>query len=312
MELPLVWVYTLSDPDTGEVRYVGQTANLRDRRNVHLSVARHGSQTKVSQWIRELLSVGSNPAIVGLEQTDEPVARERFWIAYHREQGCDLLNQARPQRPGRTRTRIGRHPPLIYSLQDPVTSATHYIGVTVHFEDRLGTHLARAKANKRTDPVYVWIRSLLDAGLKPRLVILEENGSEERERWWIGHFRSLGSPLTNTNNGGTGWKVRSQSHRDNLWASQKERKVSPETRLKLRNANPSSKLSPEQRQEMKRLRAEQGLSYHRLGTMFCVSWACARKVCLGLSWGAIEGAEATQPPLPGIPSRISHADTPRR
>lgn len=92
-------IYLLSDSTTGEVRYVGKTINPEKRLREHIRRARTKSEnvrrTHNDNWINALLSVGVEPSLVCLE-TGEGIdtwqEAEKRWIAYYREQGCDLVN----------------------------------------------------------------------------------------------------------------------------------------------------------------------------------------------------------------------------
>lgn len=82
-------IYTLADPQTGDVRYVGMTFRYRKRFIEHLSRARRGARTYRDCWIRSLLNRGIMPAIEFVEygQGDGWQDAERRWIAYHGASG---------------------------------------------------------------------------------------------------------------------------------------------------------------------------------------------------------------------------------
>jgi hypothetical protein len=87
-----VHIYSLTDPDTGEVRYVGKANNAEKRIATHMRDARRRN-TPVYCWIRSL--GGRLPVVSVLEEVPEqewPEA-ERRWIASFRE-GGRLLNLA--------------------------------------------------------------------------------------------------------------------------------------------------------------------------------------------------------------------------
>lgn len=87
------YIYLLIDPDSNQVRYVGQTRNPILRMNQHLK-DRPLRPTYKSNWIQSLLVAGKEPrmelietcAIADLDQ------REEFWIAEHLALGCRLTN----------------------------------------------------------------------------------------------------------------------------------------------------------------------------------------------------------------------------
>lgn len=90
-------IYALTDPRTGEVRYVGQTTKpkLRTRLNEHVAHARQNKDRRhVHNWIRALLAEDVRPEIVLLEETSD-VERERVWLRYYRIKGARLTNAHR-------------------------------------------------------------------------------------------------------------------------------------------------------------------------------------------------------------------------
>lgn len=83
------FIYILCHPITGELRYVGKANNPRQRLSSHL-----GSNHKVpvSNWIRSLKSKGLLPVMEVIEETDDWMTAERFWICHLRFLGFRLLN----------------------------------------------------------------------------------------------------------------------------------------------------------------------------------------------------------------------------
>jgi group I intron endonuclease len=76
-----IFIYTLNDPRTNEVRYVGKTNNLRARYNTHLN---DKSKTHKNNWIKLLKSYGLKPIMEVIEICgDDWVERERFWISHY-------------------------------------------------------------------------------------------------------------------------------------------------------------------------------------------------------------------------------------
>lgn len=89
----------------------------------------------------------------------------------------------------------------IYAFVDPRVpwNVYRYVGLTNCVEQRLSTHLA--KARQSLTGVACWLRRLVRHGMKPRLVILDHaHGYDEarfREAYWIWRLRSEGQPLLN-------------------------------------------------------------------------------------------------------------------
>lgn len=92
-------IYTLSDPRTGEVRYVGRHDKARPRRRrEHITLAAGGSAHPVHRWVRRLAARGLEPVITivedGVESTHETLLCNRLV-----KEGARLLNT----RPGAAR-----------------------------------------------------------------------------------------------------------------------------------------------------------------------------------------------------------------
>ncbi len=92
-------IYSLADPYTGEIRYVGYTSQtLRKRLRGHIHHAKAYGRGAVRLWIMQLLADGLEPTIAPLEIGDGPrnwMPAERKWIAYYRGiPGNRLLNQS--------------------------------------------------------------------------------------------------------------------------------------------------------------------------------------------------------------------------
>lgn len=97
---PLV-IYSLSDPDTLAVRYVGQTNAPRTRWIKHLSNAKaaakgHRPQSHVGRWVLDLAAKGARPVLTileGVESHAQAAARESHWIERLSGEGAALLNR---------------------------------------------------------------------------------------------------------------------------------------------------------------------------------------------------------------------------
>jgi len=85
-------VYALADPRTKEIRYIGKTGDLDQRKSRHSSGNTHG---QVACWEKELVEEGLSPICTLLEEelTAEQVDEwERFWIERGKRLGWSLLN----------------------------------------------------------------------------------------------------------------------------------------------------------------------------------------------------------------------------
>lgn len=93
-------VYALSDPDSGELRYIGKSHRGLSRLPSHMRDSRalaadgsHKFNGHVQRWIRTL--GGRRPLIEEVEQcagADECSDAERYWIAQFRALGVRLTN----------------------------------------------------------------------------------------------------------------------------------------------------------------------------------------------------------------------------
>lgn len=86
-----VFVYALVDPRTSVVRYVGRSANPRNRLNSH---CHRTAARKVYAWAEELRALGLRPQLVVLERVSpgsDSAPRELFWTEHFAEHG-HLLN----------------------------------------------------------------------------------------------------------------------------------------------------------------------------------------------------------------------------
>lgn len=88
------FIYTLSDPNTNLVRYIGKTNNIRKRFKSHLSNSQLSEPTKKNNWIISLLRRGELPIIELLDEVDPIDVNfyETFYISLFRSWGFDLLN----------------------------------------------------------------------------------------------------------------------------------------------------------------------------------------------------------------------------
>jgi group I intron endonuclease len=126
----------------------------------------------------------------------------------------------------------------IYALCDPRDGQVRYIGKADDIDRRYKAHLHEQNGTHKRR----WIRLLLDVGLAPEIVIIEEVADgvswKERERYWIAKYRADGARLVNMTDGGddppdiTGIK-RSAETLERMRACNIGRKHTPETRQKL-------------------------------------------------------------------------------
>lgn len=91
-------IYTLSDPLTGLIRYVGSTRNRLSKRlalhcnNADINIERNPAKYR---WIVELRKAGYRPSIEIIDCVDDPqkaIDLEVYWTHQMRQWGFQLLN----------------------------------------------------------------------------------------------------------------------------------------------------------------------------------------------------------------------------
>lgn len=92
-----VYIYSLNDPDTLQIRYIGKTGNLKKRLYSHITEAKRSKGRRyVLNWINSLLSSNKKPIINIIEECNDSnwQERERYWVSYYREIIPNLCNNA--------------------------------------------------------------------------------------------------------------------------------------------------------------------------------------------------------------------------
>lgn len=86
-------IYTLTDPETNQIRYVGKSNNISQRYKAHLNKARK-HQTHKKNWIEYLNKKGLKPIIeiVDIIPVEDWVFWETYWISQCKTWGFSLVN----------------------------------------------------------------------------------------------------------------------------------------------------------------------------------------------------------------------------
>jgi len=95
----------------------------------------------------------------------------------------------------------------IYVLKDPRDGRVRYVGKSNDPKKRLRWRIAQARGGMEEPHSSAWIKSVLDAGYRPEVIILETvnlTDWRDAEQRWIKHFRDNGMQLTNHAAGGDG------------------------------------------------------------------------------------------------------------
>lgn len=149
---------------------------------------------------------------------------------------------------------VTAEPVTIYALADPHTGEVRYVGKAIDVNRRLQQHLTRFQLNNYKSHKNSWLKSLLDAGHKPTLHVLElvdsadANAAEIR---WIAKATAMGARLTNGTAGGDGGAVTDPAAKARVRAAHLGIPLSEETKKKMSVAA-KARMTPA---ELERLRS---------------------------------------------------------
>jgi group I intron endonuclease len=163
---------------------------------------------------------------------------------------------------------IGK-PSVIYILVHPITREVRYVGATTQEPDRrMREHICDARRRAKSY-VHRWILSLLDAGLKPEMIVVQKvpatGDRVKAERKWIAIYRKQGARLANLTEGGDGcpgYKM-SDEGRAYISACRKASGISKENRAKMQAA---AKLVFESEEYRAKISGRSGALNPRFGT----------------------------------------------
>lgn len=88
------FIYSLSDPTTNEVRYIGKANDLKKRLHSHLTKSNLTKPTHKNNWIKSLLTQNLKPIIKPIEEVlvSEWEFWEIYWISQFKSWGFKLTN----------------------------------------------------------------------------------------------------------------------------------------------------------------------------------------------------------------------------
>ena len=92
------FIYSLSDPDTNEIRYIGKTNNLKYRLWAHIHEAKYDLRNQHKcNWIKTLLNKDKKPIIEIVEEVsmNDWQSREIYWISQFTAWGFNLINKTK-------------------------------------------------------------------------------------------------------------------------------------------------------------------------------------------------------------------------
>lgn len=87
------FIYCLIDPRDNQIRYIGKSNNLEQRLKNHCNPARYRPTYKFN-WIRKLKKLNLKPILKIVEEVSIDIwkEKEKYWIDYFLNQGCNLVN----------------------------------------------------------------------------------------------------------------------------------------------------------------------------------------------------------------------------
>lgn len=93
------FIYSLNDPITNEIRYIGKTGNIEDRYKRHLQkcyLDKYDKNTHKSNWIKSLLKMGLKPILNIIQEcnTENVNELEVYWISKFKKDGIKLTNSS--------------------------------------------------------------------------------------------------------------------------------------------------------------------------------------------------------------------------
>jgi group I intron endonuclease len=79
-----IYIYSLTDPITNKIRYIGKSVNPNQRYSAHISRSKE-RKTHTNCWIYGLLKKGLKPILNVIEECDESnwIEREKYHISLH-------------------------------------------------------------------------------------------------------------------------------------------------------------------------------------------------------------------------------------
>lgn len=135
-------IYSMTDPRTKKVRYIGKTSVLNDRSKNHLLYK--SKNKEMGKWIKSLLRSGAKPIINVLEKVDDfddANKIEKKWIEKYIKDGAPLVNlchvkSKRKKEPNLTFTlALPEHKGIILReyLKKKKIKASHFIRFTIKY-----------------------------------------------------------------------------------------------------------------------------------------------------------------------------------
>jgi len=90
-----VFIYSLSDPITEQIRYIGKTNNIKKRYNKHINESKKNTKSHKKAWINSLINKSLFPTIQVIDIVLEKEWKfwEIYWINQMKSWGFKLTNE---------------------------------------------------------------------------------------------------------------------------------------------------------------------------------------------------------------------------
>lgn len=173
-----VSIYTLSDPTTHSVRYVGQSQDPVKRFSSHIHNAVHSKKSRHDyDWMAALAVKGIKPEMTVVEEVsiNDAGESEAWWISYLRGLGCNLTNLFN----GGKVSRGHKTGPATAERRRKISAANR--GRVLSPESR--KKISDANKGKKASPETVKKISAAHTGIKDT-VRVRRNKSLARSRYW--------------------------------------------------------------------------------------------------------------------------------
>jgi hypothetical protein len=87
------YIYTLMDPVSNQIKYVGKTDNISGVLESHLSESKNKIK-RIHFWIQGLLELGLKPIVEIIDEIESEIEpNEQYWIGQIKSWGFDLVNE---------------------------------------------------------------------------------------------------------------------------------------------------------------------------------------------------------------------------
>lgn len=147
-------------------------AKCRKQFTVKVGTIMEGSNLSLRKWFMVISLITSNTKGISSLQVSRHlhITQKSAWFLLHsiRSYKGKMVMFGLFERGSEVRVEHA----YIYGLIDPVSDEIKYIGKTVNPKVRLWQHFTDSKKPGRCNKKEAWVRSLLNQGLKPKIIIL--------------------------------------------------------------------------------------------------------------------------------------------